>query len=306
MREQTSSPSRAQSKRHRSDQAQAEGRSVRLERKSLLQDYAHLRERVQRTSTALAAAAHDLKTPLAIMNGYVELLQGEKLGDLNVRQKEILAEIASNGQRLQQYIEDFLTFGVLESGELKMNYEAGDLNEVLREVCRIWSHRFQQKAIALYYLNNPKLPCIAFDGPKLQRVLSNLLENAAKYTPGGGTVWLHAELHQWDRRAQIAASHSPERRRRALREPNCVKISLSDTGPGIAPEYHLEIFDDFFRIPGGDKESGMGLGLAIARRLVMAMGGKLWVESELDAGCKFSFLVPLNPLMNVAAEGRGR
>ena len=66
-------------------------------------------------------------------------------------------------------------------------------------------------------------------------------------------------------------------------------------GPGVPPEYHLEIFDDFFRLPSSEKAEGMGLGLAIARRLVNGMGGKVWVESEPGAGCKFSFILPLLP-----------
>src|SRR5579864_8992960 len=87
---------------------------------SVLQDYKQLQERFQRTTNALASAAHDLKTPLAIMNGYVELLQSEKLGNLNDKQREILRDMRSNGSRLQQFIQDFLTFSVLETGEVKM------------------------------------------------------------------------------------------------------------------------------------------------------------------------------------------
>jgi signal transduction histidine kinase len=76
-----------------------------------------------------------------------------------------------------------------------------------------------------------------------------------------------------------------------------VKVSVSDTGPGIAPEYHQEIFDDFFRMAqAGSSGDGVGLGLAIARRLVHAFGGKVWVESEPGAGSKFCFLLPLRPV----------
>jgi signal transduction histidine kinase len=71
---------------------------------------------------------------------------------------------------------------------------------------------------------------------------------------------------------------------------------VSDTGPGIPPEFHLEVFDDFFRLPGNEATDGMGLGLAIARRLVNGMGGKIWVESEPSGGCKFSFLLPFKPV----------
>src|SRR5258708_26994038 len=90
-----------------------------------LHEYSQLQERYLRTTNALASAAHDLKTPLAILNGYVELLQSEKLGGLNERQREVLRDMRSNGHRLQHYIQDFLSFSVLETGELKMRFEAG-------------------------------------------------------------------------------------------------------------------------------------------------------------------------------------
>ncbi|HEX3741985.1 MAG TPA: HAMP domain-containing sensor histidine kinase [Terriglobales bacterium] len=267
------------------------------------QEFALLQERYLRTTNALASAAHDLKTPLAILNGYVEMLQSEKLGSLNERQREVLKDMRSNGIRLQRYIQDFLSFSVLETGELKMKFEAGNINASLSEVCRLWSPRFQEKGLALYFLANEKVPEIAFDGPKVERVVSNLLENASKFTPAGGTVWLHAEPYMWERRSIAKPAITQERRRRPLTAPNSVKISVSDTGPGIPPEYHLEIFDDFFRLPTNQKTEGMGLGLAIARRLVLGMGGKIWVESEPGAGCKFSFIVPLNPLA-LDSEGK--
>jgi signal transduction histidine kinase len=267
------------------------------------QEYSQLREKYVRTTSALASAAHDLKTPLAILNGYVELLQSEKLGDLNERQREVLRDMRSNGQRLQRYIQDFLSFSVLETGELKMKFETSNINECLSEVCRLWSPRFQEKSLALYFLANEKVLEFAFDAPKIERIISNLLENASKFTPAGGTVWLHAEPHMWERRATTKPSEGSERRRRPSSQPNSVKISVSDTGPGIPPEYHLEIFDDFFRLPTNENSDGMGLGLAIARRLVHGMGGKIWVESEAGAGCKFSFIVPLKP-PTVNSEGK--
>src|SRR5438874_6143936 len=260
-----------------------------------LQEYSQLQERYLRTTNALASAAHDLKTPLAILNGYVELLQSEKLGGLNERQREVLRDMRSNGHRLQHYIQDFLSFSVLETGELKMRFEAGNINGCLSEVCRLWSPRFQETALALYFLANDKLQEFPFDAPKVERIVSNLLENASKFTPAGGTVWLHAEPYMWERRTTSNANLGQERRRRPLAQPNSVKISVSDTGPGIPAEYHLEIFDDFFRLPTTEKSEGMGLGLAIARRLVHGMGGKIWVESEPGAGCKFSFIIPLRP-----------
>lgn len=260
-----------------------------------LQDYSQLRERYLRTTNALASAAHDLKTPLAILNGYVELLQSEKLGGLNERQREVLRDMRSNGERLARYIQDFLSFSVLETGQLKMRFESGNINACLSEVCRLWSPRFQERGLAMYFLANEKVHEFSFDAPKVERIVSNLLENASKFTPAGGTVWLHAEPYAWERRAVSKPAVSQERRRRPLSQPNSVKISVSDTGPGIPPEYHLEIFDDFFRVSNTDKSEGMGLGLAIARRLVHAMGGKIWVESDPGTGCRFSFIIPVKP-----------
>ena len=270
----------------------------------LLQTYNQLSERYRRTTNALASAAHDLKTPLAILNGYIELLQSQKLGPLNERQREVISDMHASGQRLQHFIQDFLSYTVLETGELRMQFEQGDMNACLSEVCRLWSPRFQEKGLALYFLANDKLVAFPFDSAKVQRVVSNLLENACKFTPTGGTVWLHAEPYMWERRGAGKSSIEKERRRQPLSTPNAIKVSVADTGPGIPPEYHVEVFDDFFRLPSDQNQSdGMGLGLAIARRLVNAMGGKLWVESEPGAGCKFSFIVPLKP---PAGESEGR
>ncbi|MBZ5681587.1 MAG: HAMP domain-containing histidine kinase [Acidobacteriia bacterium] len=273
---------------------------------NLPQEYSELRERFQRTTNALASAAHDLKTPLSILNGYVELLQSEKLGSLNDRQREVLRDMRASGKRLQQFIQDFLTFSALETGGLRMQFLPGNINDCLSEVSRLWSNRFQERGLALYFLANDKLPIFPFDSPKLERVISNLLENAFKFTPQGGTVWLHAEPHMWERRAVAEPAAAGERRRQNLAQPNSVKVSISDTGPGIPAEFHLEVFDDFFRLPSNESQEGMGLGLAIVRRLVNGMGGKIWVESDPGAGCKFSFLVPYKPPAASSNKGKNR
>src|ERR1700722_8764036 len=278
----------------------------RLSYDDLLLEYNQLRERSLRTTNALGSAAHDLKTPLAILNGYIELLQNEKLGPLNERQREILGDMHASGQRLQHFIQDFLSYTVLETGEMKMRYETGNVNPCLSEVCRLWSTRFQERGLALYFLANEKLPELAFDSAKLQRVISNLLENASKFTPAGGTVWLHAEPYMWERRNPNNSAVPGERRRQNNPQPNSVKVSVSDTGPGIPAEYHIEVFDDFFQMPQSESQSGMGLGLAIARRLISGMGGKIWVESDLGAGCKFSFILPLLPPATATHQGKSK
>jgi len=207
---------------------------------------------------------------------------------------------------LQQFIQDFLTYSALETGGLMMRFEQGNINDCLSEVCRLWSTRFQEKGLALYFLANDKLPMFPFDSPKLERVISNLLENSFKFVPQGGTVWLHAEPYMWERRATSQPASVGERRRQDNSQPNSVKVSVSDTGPGIPAEFHQEVFDDFFRLPGNENKEGMGLGLAIVRRLMQGMGGKVWVESDPGAGCKFSFLIPFKPSSTSAGRGKNR
>jgi signal transduction histidine kinase len=231
------------------------------------------------------------------MAGYLEVLLSGKVGPLSDRQRQILQDIQDNGARLQQFIGDFLGYSALETGNVNMRFESSDLNACLSEVCSFWLHRFHQKGVALYFLANEKLKPFLFDNYKVQHIVSNLLDNALKATPSSGTVWLNADLHLWDRRSGKPARVTNERRKQSSTNFNTVRITVSDTGIGIEPEFQQEIFDDFVKVPTTETQpSSMGLGLAIARRLVQAHGGKIWMESQPGSGSKFSFLLPLNPL----------
>jgi len=263
---------------------------------TLLDSYRRLLEQNQRRTVALATAAHELKTPLAILSGYLELLHGPELGPLNERQQEVVAEARLNCTRLQRFIQDFLAYSALEAGKFTLNLERSDLNACLSELYGIWSARFRAKGVALFFPVNNRLAPFHFDCYKIQQVVSNLVENALRLTPAGGTVWLSAEPHWWERRAALVSTVQGERRNRQIAAANAVRITVADTGPGIPPEYHQEIFDDFFRLTdGGDESEGSGLGLGIARRLVQAHGGKIWVESSPGRGSKFSLLLPQVP-----------
>ncbi len=262
----------------------------------LLREYRILQEQYSRCAQAMATAAHDLRTPLAVVSGYIELLMSGKLGALNEKQISCLEDMHASSQRLGRLVTDFLTFSAVQQGNLNLRLdENGDLHACLTEVCSFWLPRFQAKGVAFYYLANDHLQKFPFDYDRIQRVVSNLLENALKFTPQGGTVWLNAEPQIWERRQTEKRAVSGERRKRPhLSAPNAVRVSVADTGPGISPEYHQEIFGDFFQVPNNDVSGpGMGLGLGIVRRLVQAHGGRIWVESEPGCGSKFSFFLPL-------------
>lgn len=264
--------------------------------KEMLEQFARLQEQVQKRTVGLASAAHELKTPLAIIGGYIEHLLSEKPGPLTEQQRRALRDSRSNCKRLQRFIQDFLAYSALETGKITLKLEPGDLRACLSEVNEIWLPLFQEKGIALYFLCPDKLPLLPFDSFKVQQIVSDFLENARKYTPKGGTVWISAELYHWDYVKRAEGRSHDSRPSGSREEQNTIRITVADTGPGIAPEYLQEVFDDFFRIPRvGDEFGGSGLGLAIARRLVHAHGGKIWVESEPGAGSRFSFLLPLTP-----------
>lgn len=251
------------------------------------------RELFQRT-LALASAAHELKTPLGIMSGYTDLLLGEKLGSLNEAQKTVLVEMQKNASRLQKFIHTFLTFSALESGKLEVTREQGDVNDCISDVLMHWAVPLERHSLVCRFVPDSSLPTFLFDCMKVQHIISNLLENALKYTPAGGCIVVKTEAHLWERRSPVQKAAFPEERRKSQRalQHNSVKISVSDNGPGIPAEFHFEIFNEFLRLQP-EKADGMGLGLAIARRLVEAHGGKIWVESEVGRGSTFSLLLPL-------------
>ena len=256
------------------------------------------KQEVYQRTMALAALAHEIKNPLAIISGYVELLLEQKAGPLTDRQRKILEEAHNGCLRLQRLTGDFLSYSALAAAKdtFPVSFETRDLNACLSELCELWIPRFATKCVALFFQANPQIVPFRFDYHKVQQVVANLLENALKFTDSGGSVWLTTEPHTWER----FGSEAPHPQNVELREggtngPNAVRVTVADTGIGIAGEFHQEIFEDFFRIPGGENERfGAGLGLAISRRLVHLHGGKIWVESELGAGSKFSFLLPIN------------
>ena len=262
----------------------------------LLRAYQRLQEKNRQSSVALASAAHELRTPLSVMSGYMDVLLGEKLGQLNERQRQILLEMQSSSSRLEHFIQDFLTFSALETGKLTLVTETSDLNACLAEIAGFWLLRFKEKGVALYHVPAENMKPFVFDYYKIQHVASNLLHNSLKFTAAGGTAWLAAEPYVWERRSRPQTAAAGDRRSRKQHSFNAVRVTVSDTGIGIAPEFQQEVFDDFFKLSdAGDTRMGMGLGLAIARRLVNAHGGKIWVESEPGFGSKFRFLLPLKP-----------
>jgi len=259
--------------------------------RNLLAAYLKLQEVNRQKTVFLASAAHELKTPLAVIKGYYDLLLAGSLGRLTDKQKDILEESKDSCERLVRLVSMFLNYSALESGKLVLQLRENDLRDCLEELAKRWSEAFQRKGVKLDAKFDPSIPTFRFDYQKVQQAAANLLDNALKHTPSGGTVTLRAAPHFWERRVATMAPVE-ERRRFRLPRPNSVEVSVTDSGSGIPAEHHQEIFEDFVRVDRNT--SGMGLGLAIAKRLIQAHRGKIWVESESKSGSKFTFLLPMD------------
>ena len=258
--------------------------------RNLLAAYLKLQEVNRQKTVFLASAAHELKTPLAVIKGYYDLLLAGSLGRLTEKQEDILEESKESCERLVRLVSMFLNYSALESGKLVLQLRENDLRDCLDEMAKRWAEAFQRKNVRLEVQLDPSIPTFRFDYQKVQQAAANLLDNSLKHTPSGGSVTLVAKPHFWERRVADVAP-SQERRRFRLPRPNSVEVSVADSGGGIPAEHHQEIFEDFVRVDRNT--SGMGLGLAIAKRLVQAHRGKIWVESEAKKGSTFRFLLPI-------------
>ena len=258
--------------------------------RNLLAAYLRLQEANRQKTVFLASAAHELKTPLAVMKGYYDLLLSGSLGKLSERQVDILRESKESCDRLVRLVSMFLNYSALESGKLVLQLHENDLRDCINDVAVRWKDAFQRANVRLETHVPADLPVFRFDYQKVQQCIVNLIDNALKHTPHGGTITLRVQSHFWERRVAEAAP-AEDRRREGAQHPNSILVTVSDTGAGIAAEFHQEIFEEFVRVD--PSSSGMGLGLAITKRLVQAHRGKIWVDSELGRGSSFSFLLPI-------------
>jgi signal transduction histidine kinase len=242
----------------------------------------------------LLAAAHEFKTPLVVMLGYTDLLQSGELGPLNGKQREVLREMQEGTERLQKVIENLLLLCELRSSnatarESESTYVT-DVNTNIKELFNYWRPAAKLKSIRYAFRPAEGVPYVAVEPLRLWHIVSNLIENALNYTPKGGRVAISATSCFWDRRKARTHSLFGAERRVDRKVENAVCISVRDTGPGIAAQYHEDIFGDFVQL-SKPSSRGTGLGLAIARRLVESYRGAIWVESEPGKGSEFKVLL---------------
>jgi signal transduction histidine kinase len=225
----------------------------------------------QHKSEFLANMSHELRTPLNAIIGFSEVLSERMFGELNERQEEYLKDIHASGQHLLSLINDILDLSKIEAGRMELELTDFHLPAAIDNALTLVRERASRHGIALHHEIDPRLGPIRGDERKLKQVLLNLLSNAIKFTPEGGRVDVRAALV--DGMAQVA---------------------VADTGVGIAPEDQETIFEEFRQVGTAAKQvEGTGLGLALSRKFIELHGGRIWVESQVGAGSRFTFTLPV-------------
>ncbi|MBI1743794.1 HAMP domain-containing histidine kinase [Candidatus Acetothermia bacterium] len=225
-------------------------------------------------SEFLAVMGHELKTPLHAIRGYSQLLLEGVDGPLTQAQQDDLANILQSGDHLLELIDNILRFSKLEAGEEKLYLESVRASDLVEDAIKNISSLARNKGLQLRVYSEP-IPLMC-DRTKVRQILINLLSNAVKHTRQG--------------KIEIAAEQ----------KDNTVRFAVTDTGIGIAPEYHEKIFEPFTQIDSSTtREShGVGLGLAIVKKYVEMHGGRVGVESQPGQGSTFFFSIPLTPQLS--------
>jgi signal transduction histidine kinase len=248
----------------------------------LREETQQLLERVRQANEAKSEfidfVAHELKQPMTAMQGYAKMLTMGIGGPLTDRQAEFVRIINSNVERMGRLVSDLLEISRLEAGRIRLNPSAVALKEIVQEVVANIRTEVDARAHTLLVEAPSDLPLVLADHDRLVQILTNLVSNAYKYTPNGGTI-----------RIIVGGQDRPP----ALPDHLC--ISVSDTGIGLSPEELLKLGNKFFR--GEDdlvqQQPGTGLGLSITRNLVALHGGEFLIESEPGRGSTFTFTVPI-------------
>jgi len=218
----------------------------------------------------LSTMSHELRTPLNAVLGFSDLLADESYGPLNDRQRRYVEHIHTGGKHLLTLISDILDLSKIEAGRMELTNESLRVEAIFGEVLSVMRPLADKKSQSLSKNSQPGL-VVRADSVRFKQVLMNLLGNAIKFTPKGGSIELGAHL-----------------------AGGRVRVEVRDNGPGIPPAEQQRIFEAFYRLHElGKKTEGTGLGLAITHRLVELHGGELTLDSEVGKGSCFYFSLPV-------------
>jgi signal transduction histidine kinase len=252
------------------DELGALGTNVNRMNDELERLYRELETASRHKSEFLANMSHELRTPLNSIIGFSQVMRERMVGEVNEKQEEYLDDIISSGNHLLSLINDVLDLSKVEAGQVELEVEPFSLRDALERGVVMVRERATKDGVQVAFAADPEVDVVEGDERRIKQVIVNLLSNAVKFTPAGGAVDVSA--------AQVNGE---------------VRVSVADTGPGLAPEDHEQIFEEFQQAEAGvEQREGTGLGLALSKRLVELHGGRIWVDSELGKGSTFVFTLP--------------
>jgi two-component system, NtrC family, sensor histidine kinase KinB len=237
----------------------------------LLQDVTRLRRFDELRNNLVSTVAHEFRTPLTSLHMAIHLCLEEAAGPLTDKQAELLHAARQDCERLQGIVNDLLDLARLQAGKIELHLEPISPEVLVATAVEAQQAPARQKEVELETEVTPSLADVAADLERIQLVLGNLLANAVRYTPSGGSITV-----------------------RATEAQGRVRFEVRDTGPGIPAEYRERVFERYFRVPG-TPAGGAGLGLSVAKDVVEAHGGEIGVVSEPGHGATFWFTLPVAP-----------
>ncbi len=224
-------------------------------------------------SDFISAVSHELRTPLTSIKGYASILITGKIGEIPQQVKERLEKINKHSDNLVKMINDLLDISRIESGRVEMKFAKYNISSIVENVLDILTPQIKEKGLQLKTQIEPNAPDVIVDLSQFERVFINLLGNAIKFTPLNGTITVGAKKDQ-----------------------NAILFSIADSGIGIKEEDIPKLFHEFYRVENEINQNvkGTGLGLALAKNIVEAHRGQIWVTSKVNGGTTFYFTLPVS------------
>ena len=233
--------------------------------------YRELETASRHKSEFLANMSHELRTPLNAIIGFSQVLREGLFGEVNAKQEEYLEDILTSGNHLLALINDVLDLSKVEAGQVQLELAPFSISDALERGVSMVREQATRNGVQLTLHANGGLDIVTGDERRIRQVVFNVLSNAVKFTPAGGSVDVTA-----------------------MRANGEVRVSVADSGPGIADDDLERIFEEFQQTDAGARQhEGTGLGLALSRRFVEMHGGRIWCDSEVGKGSTFVFTLPV-------------
>ncbi len=225
---------------------------------------------------------HDLRSPMNVIQGFIELIRTRVVGEINGEQEELLDIAKENVKKVLTLVDNFLVASKIEVGKFSVDPKVSEINGLIQRVLENHQVLLKNKSITSEFARNENLPLLFFDSFRIEQVLTNFLSNAVKFTPEGGKIRVTTDFFQKTMKGE---------------EKMFARIGVHDNGPGIPSEKMKYVFEKYEQVDSeiSLKSAGTGLGLSICREIVSLHGGDIWVESELKKGSHFYFTLPIEP-----------